>query len=80
MTTAAETIASWATEITLDDIPHDVREHAKLHVLDTLGCGLAAHSTGVAGEGRACSTTVRAVRPGGRAAVRPRRNTRRRRA
>ena len=51
--TAAETIASWATDITLDDIPDDVREHAKLHVLDTLGCGLAAHSTGVAGEGRA---------------------------
>ena len=53
MTTAAETIASWATEITLDDIPEDVREHAKLHVLDTLGCGLAAHSACVAGEGRA---------------------------
>ena len=53
MTTAAETIASWATEITLDDIPEAVREHAKLHVLDTLGCGLAAHSAGVAGEGRA---------------------------
>ena len=26
---------------------------AKLHILDTLGCGLAAHATGVAGEGRA---------------------------
>jgi 2-methylcitrate dehydratase PrpD len=52
MPTAAETIAAWATEITLHDIPQDVREHAKLHVLDTLGCGLAAHSTGVAGEGR----------------------------
>ena len=53
MPTAAETIAAWATEITLEDVPEDVREHAKLHVLDVLGCGLAAHSTGVAGEGRA---------------------------
>ena len=42
MATAAETIASWATGITLDDVPTDVVEHAKLHVLDVLGCGLAA--------------------------------------
>ena len=28
--------------------PHD----AKLHLLDTIGCGLAAHATGVAHEGR----------------------------
>jgi 2-methylcitrate dehydratase PrpD len=53
MDTAAETIAAWATGLTLDDVPDDVREHAKLHVLDTLGCGLAAHAAGVAGEGRA---------------------------
>jgi 2-methylcitrate dehydratase PrpD len=53
MATAAETIAGWTAELELDDIPTDVIEHAKLHVLDTLGCGLAAHATGVAGEGRA---------------------------
>ncbi|MGL6278331.1 MAG: MmgE/PrpD family protein, partial [Gaiella sp.] len=52
MPTAAETIARWSTALTLDDVPEEVREHAKLHVLDTLGCGLAAHATGVAGEGR----------------------------
>lgn len=51
--TAAETIAAWATQITLDDVPADVVRHAKLHLLDTLGCGLAAHATGTAGEGRA---------------------------
>ena len=48
-----ETIAEWATTLELDDVPADVREDAKLHVLDTLGCGLAAHATGVAHEGRA---------------------------
>lgn len=50
--TAAQTIANWATGITLDDVPADVAEHAKLHILDTIGCGLAAHATGTAGEGR----------------------------
>ena len=53
MSTAAETISAWSTRLTLDDIPADVVEHAKLHVLDALGCGLAAHAVGVAGEGRA---------------------------
>ncbi len=53
MTTAAQTIARWSTNIALDDIPADVAHHAKLHVLDALGCGLAAHGSGLAGEGRA---------------------------
>ena len=52
MTTAAETIASWATSLSVDDIPTEVAEHAKHHALDVLGCGLAAHAEGVAGEGR----------------------------
>jgi 2-methylcitrate dehydratase PrpD len=50
--TAAETLARFATELTLDDIPAEVLEAVKLHLLDTLGCGLAAHAMGVAGEGR----------------------------
>ena len=49
---AAERLAEFATTLTLDDVPAEVAEHAKLHLLDTLGCGLAAHATGVAGEGR----------------------------
>jgi 2-methylcitrate dehydratase PrpD len=53
MPTAAQQIASWAGSLRYEDIPADVLEHAKLHVLDTLGCGLAAHATGVAAEGRA---------------------------
>ena len=51
--TAAQTIAEFATSLTLDDVPAEVVEHAKLHVLDTLGCGLAAHATGNGAEGRA---------------------------
>jgi 2-methylcitrate dehydratase PrpD len=50
--TAAERLAEFATTLTLEDVPAEVAEHAKLHLLDTLGCGLAAHATGVAGEGR----------------------------
>jgi 2-methylcitrate dehydratase PrpD len=52
MKTAAETIARWTTGISLADIPREVIEHAKLHVLDVLGCGLAAHAIGLATEGR----------------------------
>ncbi len=53
MATAAQRIAAWSASLTLDDVPEAVAHAAKLHVLDTLGCGLAAHATGVAGEGRA---------------------------
>jgi 2-methylcitrate dehydratase PrpD len=61
MTTAAETIASWATTLTLDDVPRDVQEHAKLHALDVLGCGLAAHAEGLATEGRASMAELAGV-------------------
>src|SRR5690348_1035165 len=50
--TAAERLAEFATTLTIDDVPEEVAHHAKLHLLDTLGCGLAAHATGVATEGR----------------------------
>jgi len=51
--TAAQRIAAWATRLEVDDVPEAVRADAKLHVLDVIGCGLAAHATGVAHEGRA---------------------------
>jgi 2-methylcitrate dehydratase PrpD len=50
--TAAQTIAEWSTGLTLDDIPEEVVEHAKLHLLDAIGCGYAASALGVAAEGR----------------------------
>jgi 2-methylcitrate dehydratase PrpD len=49
---AAERLAEFATTLTVEEVPTEIVEHAKLHLLDTLGCGLAAHATGVAGEGR----------------------------
>ena len=52
MTTAAERIAAFTTSLEYDDIPQPVVEAAKLHVLDTLGCGLAASALGIATEGR----------------------------
>ena len=56
--TAAQRLAAFTTGLTLDDVPADVAEHAKLHLLDTLGCGLAAHALGVAAEGRTAMAEV----------------------
>ncbi len=50
--TAAQTIAEFATTLALEDVPVGVVEDAKLHVLDVLGCGLAAHASEIATEGR----------------------------
>jgi 2-methylcitrate dehydratase PrpD len=50
--TAAERLAGWALELDLDAVPAGVVEAAKLHVLDVIGCGLAADGLGVATEGR----------------------------
>ena len=58
MATAAERFADWATSVRYEDIPSEVVEHAKDHLLDTLGCGLAASSLGVAGEGRSAMAAL----------------------
>jgi 2-methylcitrate dehydratase PrpD len=50
--TAARTFTEWTTGLALEDIPDDVVDAAKLHLLDTLGCGLAATALEVATEGR----------------------------
>lgn len=52
MATAAERFATFALELDLDAVPDEVVDAAKLHALDVLGCGLAAHGLGIAGEGR----------------------------
>ncbi len=52
MATAAERFAVFALELDLDAVPDEVVDAAKLHALDVLGCGLAAHGLGIAGEGR----------------------------
>ena len=51
--TSAERIAEFATSLAFEEIPDEVVATTKLHVLDAIGCGLAAHALDVAVEGRA---------------------------
>ena len=50
--TAAERLADWTLGLALEDVPADVIAAAKLHLLDALGCGLAASALAVGCEGR----------------------------
>lgn len=52
MTTATEQLAGFALDLELESIPAAVRDAARLHLLDTLGCGLAAAATSAATEAR----------------------------
>jgi 2-methylcitrate dehydratase PrpD len=56
--TAAGRLAAFATELSWEAIPPDVLDTAALHLLDTLGCGLAAHAMGVATAGRAVAAEM----------------------
>jgi 2-methylcitrate dehydratase PrpD len=53
MPTAAQRLSDFVLSLSYDEIPTETIEAAKLHLLDTLGCGLAAHGVDVAVEGRA---------------------------
>ncbi len=50
--TAAKRFAAWAADLSLDAVPAHVVSAAKLHFLDAIGCGLAAHGLGIATAGR----------------------------
>lgn len=52
----SERIAEFALQLRYEDVPETVVTAAKLHVLDTLGCGLAAHALGVGVAGRTIAT------------------------
>lgn len=51
--TGAQALAAFSSSLRFEDLPDDVVAATKLHILDTLGCGLAAHALGAGGEGRA---------------------------
>ncbi len=48
MTSLTARLADFTATLTLADIPADVRETIKLHLLDTIGCGLAGASSDLA--------------------------------
>ncbi|UGS39141.1 MmgE/PrpD family protein [Capillimicrobium parvum] len=52
MSTAAARLAAFTSALEIDQIPAEVVDAAKLHLLDTLGCGLAAHALDVAPDAR----------------------------
>jgi len=52
MSTAAQRLSSFSSELSLDQIPLPVQRAAKLHLVDTLGCGLAAHALDTAPAAR----------------------------
>ena len=45
--TAAQAIAEWSMGLTLDDIPEEVVEHAKLHLLDRTQAAVLAWQQGM---------------------------------
>jgi 2-methylcitrate dehydratase PrpD len=49
--TATERLAAFGGELAYEEIPAEVAGAAKLHLLDCLGCGLAASGLGIATEG-----------------------------
>ncbi len=52
MKTIAQRLADFTSSLTLEDIPQEVTEAAKLHVLDLIGCGVAGHAMGAAAGAR----------------------------
>jgi 2-methylcitrate dehydratase PrpD len=58
VTAAAARLAAFAADLAWEAIPPDVVASAKLHLLDTLGCGLAAHALGAATAGRAAAAEL----------------------
>jgi 2-methylcitrate dehydratase PrpD len=60
---AAVSLARFAHELPAGAIPDAVMETAQLHLLDALGCGLAAHAVGVGGFARATVVEQRSQGP-----------------
>jgi 2-methylcitrate dehydratase PrpD len=52
VTPAAVQVAEFALGLSFGDLPERVRQAARLHILDAVGCGLAAAASGTATEAR----------------------------
>lgn len=63
MSTVAEQFANFSASLEVDQIPEEVAEAAKLHLLDTLGTGLAAHGVGIADYAQATASESGASGP-----------------
>jgi 2-methylcitrate dehydratase PrpD len=50
---AAQELAAWTSALDVGDVPAEVRAAAREHILDTLGCGIAALGVGEATAGLA---------------------------
>jgi 2-methylcitrate dehydratase PrpD len=57
--TASQRLASWATLAGAGSFPETAIERASLHVLDALGCAIAASALDLGGEGRAVAAAQR---------------------
>jgi 2-methylcitrate dehydratase PrpD len=56
--TVSRRIAEWVAGLAYDELPSATVSAAKLHLLDTLGAGLAAHARGVATAGRSIAASL----------------------
>jgi 2-methylcitrate dehydratase PrpD len=56
--TASERLADFALQLRFEDIPAAVVSAAKMHLLDTIGCGLAAHALGIGTAGRSVAAVA----------------------
>jgi 2-methylcitrate dehydratase PrpD len=63
MDTAAERFAVFSSSLTVERIPDPVVESAKLHLLDALGCGLAAHALDTAPAAREAMIETGSIGP-----------------
>jgi 2-methylcitrate dehydratase PrpD len=56
MDTIAQRFATFSSSLEFDQLPTEVVESEKLHILDTVGCGLAAHALDAAPAAREAMT------------------------
>ena len=58
MTTLSQQLSDFVGQLKVEQIPAATVEHAELHALDALGCGIAAHAFGQAGYALATAREI----------------------